>query len=204
MAALPAASMVDVAFALHGPTLARDHRQQLTRALAVALPWLAAEPLAAVHDVNVVHGTADMALLSARARLVLRVPRTRVEALRSLAGQPLQVGGAALGIGPARVRELLPHGTLYAHFVDAGSEDEAAFMDAVVKQLERLDADCHRVCGRARQVRSEAGLLQGFSLMLHGLRAAASLRVQEHGIGGHRLMGCGVFVPHKSAAAVTD
>jgi hypothetical protein len=40
--------------------------------------------------------------------------------------------------------------------------------------------------------------------MLHGLRARDSLRVLEQGLGEHRLMGCGVFVPHKSAAAVGD
>jgi hypothetical protein len=38
--------------------------------------------------------------------------------------------------------------------------------------------------------------------MLHGLATAASLRVLEAGVGRHRRLGCGLFVPHKSAAAV--
>ena len=38
--------------------------------------------------------------------------------------------------------------------------------------------------------------------MLHGLSAADSLTVQRAGIGPHRALGCGLFVPHKSAAAV--
>jgi hypothetical protein len=49
---------------------------------------------------------------------------------------------------------------------------------------------------------AEAGALQGFSLMLDGLSAAHALRLLETGMGPHRLLGCGVFVPHKSAAAV--
>jgi len=50
--------------------------------------------------------------------------------------------------------------------------------------------------------RLEPGGLRGYSLMLDGLSAADSLRLQETGIGRHRRLGCGVFVPHKSAAAV--
>jgi hypothetical protein len=42
----------------------------------------------------------------------------------------------------------------------------------------------------------------GYSLMLDGLSPAASLRVLESGLGRHRRLGCGVFVPHKSSAAV--
>jgi hypothetical protein len=45
-------------------------------------------------------------------------------------------------------------------------------------------------------------VIAGFSLMLHGLSVADSLRVQRAGIGPHRLLGCGIFVPHRSAAAV--
>jgi hypothetical protein len=41
-----------------------------------------------------------------------------------------------------------------------------------------------------------------FSLMLHALPPDQSLRLQHHGLGVHRLLGCGIFVPHKSAAAV--
>jgi hypothetical protein len=42
----------------------------------------------------------------------------------------------------------------------------------------------------------------GYSLMLDGLSPADSLRVLEAGLGRHRRLGCGLFVPHKSAAAV--
>jgi hypothetical protein len=38
--------------------------------------------------------------------------------------------------------------------------------------------------------------------MLHALSPEQSLRLQQHGLGPQRLLGCGIFVPHKSAAAV--
>ena len=187
---------------LRGRTLARDHRLLLSDAMRTTLPWLADDALAAVHAVRLVPGSGESALLSARARLVLRVARERVADLQALAGRTLRVGADDLALGAPQVRELLPHTTLYAHFVDAGSADEAAFLEQVGAELGRLDVTCHRVCGRAQRVRGAAGLLHGFSLLLHGLGAAASLRVLEQGLGAHRLMGCGVFVPHKSVAAV--
>jgi CRISPR-associated protein Cas6 len=200
----PRSAMIDVAFPLHGRELPRDHRLVLAQALGNALPWLGTDPQAAVHPIRVVSGNGEQALLSARARLVLRVRRERVGALAALAEHTLQLEGGDLCLGAPQQRELLPHATLYAHFVDADDADEAAFLEAVGTELQRLEIACHRVCGREQRVRGPSRALRGFSLMLHGLRAIDSLRVLERGLGAHRLMGCGVFVPHKSAAAVGD
>ncbi len=201
---LPAAAMVDLSFALHGRTLPRDHRLRLADALAEALPGLGDDPRVAVLPVKLVSGDADPALLSARSRLVVRIPRERAAELRALAGSRLRVGDSELALGDAQLRDLLPHSTLYAYFVDAGDADEVGFLDAVDRQLDRMGVPCHPVCGREQFVQGPARSLHGYSLMLHGLRARDSLRVLEQGLGEHRLMGCGVFVPHKSAAAVGD
>lgn len=195
---------VDVAFPLQGRALPRDHRLALAQAMSQRLPWLADDPHAAVHPVKLVQGSGEPALLSARSRLVLRIARERAAELHGLAGSTLQVAGHEIVLGEPQLRELLPHTTLYAHFVDAGDADEAGFLDAVAAELQQLDVSCHRVCGREQEWQGPRQALHGFSLMLHGLRAAAALRVLEHGLGAHRLMGCGVFVPHKSAAAVGD
>ena len=40
------------------------------------------------------------------------------------------------------------------------------------------------------------------TLVLHGLSTADSLLAQQRGVGLLRKLGCGVFVPHKSIAAV--
>ncbi|MFI4931427.1 MAG: type I-MYXAN CRISPR-associated protein Cas6/Cmx6, partial [Burkholderiales bacterium] len=57
-------------------------------------------------------------------------------------------------------------------------------------------------CGRRQQIGAPGRVITGFSLMLHGLSAADSLRVQRAGVGPHRMLGGGIFVPHRSAAAV--
>lgn len=202
----PAASaMVDVAFRLHGAELPRDHRWLLAQALAGEAPWLAAEPGAGLHDVNLAHGGAgEHAWLSGRSRLAVRVPRARAGELAALAGRRLQVGSSALHLGEAGTRELLPHRTLYAHFVDAAQAGEADFLAAMQRELDELQVDAEAICGRAQRARGPEGWLQGFSLMLHGLRPADALRVLEAGLGPNRWMGCGLFVPHKSAAAVGE
>ncbi len=199
-----AVPVVDVAFALEGRALPRDHRWALAQALAEALPALGDDPRSAVHPVKLVHGSGEPALLSARSRLVLRVPREAADAVLALAGRTLQVGGCEIRLGQPQLRELLPHTTLYAHFVDAGEADEAGFLAAMSDELASLEVRCPVVCGRAQRLRGPDEVLHGYSLMLHGLREASALRILEHGLGAHRLMGCGVFIPHKSAAAVGE
>jgi len=129
------------------------------------------------------------------------VLRHRVEALSALDGGTLDIGGARLGLaGPVVVRELLPYRTLYAHVVESADADELAFLRGVEAELDSLGVACRSICGRLQQF--AGGASRGFGLMLDGLDAADALRVLEHGLGAHRLWGCGLFVPHRSAAAV--
>ncbi|HET9821415.1 MAG TPA: type I-MYXAN CRISPR-associated protein Cas6/Cmx6 [Burkholderiaceae bacterium] len=196
------AASVDVAFPLRGASLPREHRCALAESLRGLLPWLdEARPRAALHRLNVTGGDATRVLLSQRTRLVLRVPRARADdAAAALAGQRLDVAGHPLVLGAAQVRELLPWGTLYAHLVVTGDADELAFQRALEVELEALGVRCRIICGRLQP--GHGGGPAGYSVMLDGLSAADALRVQEAGLGRHREWGCGVFVPHKSAAAV--
>ena len=193
--------MIDLAFALDGGVLPREHRRALAAAVEQVLPWLAGLSGAAVHPLNVSAGGGPEAMLSGRTRLTLRVPRGRADAAAALVGAELDVGGRSVRVGPMQARELLPHGTLYAHLVVAADdEDEVAFLRTTKAELDTLGVPCRAICGR-HQI-TEGGALQGYSLMLDGLSAAAALRVLEAGLGRHRRLGCGVFVPHRSAAAV--
>lgn len=197
------AERVDLAFPVLGDSLKRDHRAALASALVRLLPWLGVEPGTGVHRVNVVPGAGAQALLSARTRVVLRIPREQAGAAAAqLAGAMIEFDGDCLQFGTPQLRELLPHRTLYAHFVAATADDEAAFLTDVGAELEGLGVDCRLVCGRRQQVRIGPDVLSGFSLMLDGLDRADALRVMRRGIGPHRGLGCGLFVPHKSAAAV--
>ena len=201
MADEPVARMIDLAFAVAGEALPRDHRRALAAAIESALPCWPALEQAGVHRLNVSAGGGPQALLSNRTRLTLRVPRERASEALALEGAELQVGAASLKVGAPQARELRPYSTLYAHLVAAeeGAE-EAEFLDGVAAELSSLGVAGRPICGRLQVV--EAGTLRGYSLMLDGLTPAGALRILEAGVGRHRRWGCGIFVPHKSAVAV--
>lgn len=201
------AAMVDLCFALEGGHLPHPHRRALAQALGAALPWLVDQPEAGVHRLKVSPGEAGRTLLSRRSRLVLRLPRERAAAAQALCGTELRLAGTRLRVGAARPRELLPWGALYAPLVyanvaidDGDAAAELQFLRWAQAQLQAQQVAARAICGRAQVEPEEA--LQGFSLMLDGLSGADSLRLQQRGLGPHRLLGCGLFVPHRSAAAV--
>ena len=196
---------VDVVFPLDGETLSRDHAQALQQALCAQFPWLNLEALAGVHPVKLVPGTDDPALLSRRARLLLRVGIHRAEelmAVMAVMGVDLNVSGHRLRLGAPHLRELHPHATLYAYKVASESADEVALMATLERELAALGVGGERVCGKRQRMVVSGAAVNTFSLMLHALPPEQSLRLQQHGLGAHRLLGCGIFVPHKSAAAV--
>lgn len=193
---------VDVVFPISGQQVPRDHAQALQRAVCAQWPWLADDALAGIHPIKLVPGTDALALLSRRSNLMLRVGLQHADRLLALTGLDLAVVGHTLRLGPAHRRELQPHPTLYAYKIAAESDDEIALMTAVEQELADLAVGGERVCGKRQSMQVLGETVSTFSLMLHALPPEQSLRLQQHGLGVQRLLGCGLFVPHKSAAAV--
>ncbi len=192
---------LDFAFSVAGESVDRDYPQGLYEALRTAAPWLDEEPLAGVHPMRGLTPNAGALLIGGRTRLVLRVPESRSEACERLQGIALALP-APLHIGSVSRRELLPHPVLHAKLVVTGAEDEADFVADIARAVDELGLDCETIVGRRGELLIGEQRLAGFSLMLHGLSAAQSLKAQAHGVGQYRKLGCGVFVPHKSVAAV--
>ncbi len=193
---------VDVVFPIDGHYLTRDHAHALRQSLCQKMPWLGTDANVGIHPIKLVPGSDSPALLSRRSLLLLRVSTRRAKELSALVGLDLLVAGHPLHLGTSHLRELGPHTTLYAYKVAAESEDEVGFMAAVARELAKLDISGERVCGKRQVLTVANGVVNTFSLMLHALSPDQSLRLQRHGIGPHRLLGCGIFIPHKSAAAL--
>lgn len=191
-----------MAFAIEGGTVPRDHAAALWRALAGALPWLDEDESIAIFPLRAGAVSGGQLAVNRRSRLVLRLPAARVRDALALSGAAIELGGTVVAVGKAMTRALIPHGTLYAHRVAAAGDDELAFMQAVASGLERLAIRRDFICGKRASVRGEQGEVAGYSLMLTGLRPAESVRVQTAGLGPHRKLGFGIFVPHRSTAAV--
>ncbi len=193
---------LDLTFAVTGDMIDREYPYGLYRALAASLPWLDDEPSAGIHPMRGLTACQDGRLLiGGRTRIVLRVPIGRADDCVRLLGAHLELP-APLQIGTITQRALLPYPVLHSRLVITGADAEDGFVSDVTVELEALELDCDIIVGKRGEMRVEAQTVTGFSLMLHGLSPEASLRAQERGIGRHRKLGCGLFVPHKSVAAV--
>jgi len=193
-------SVVDVLFDLSGTLVPADCAAALALAVTGVLPWFEAEPRAGIHPLRAAPSTHGTLVLARRARLMVRVPEARAPATLALAGRGLDLGGEPVTVGAGHLRALAPTATLFAQRVACDSRDERAFHDQVVRWLGELGVRCEFISGRARSVGAEGREVAGFSLALHGLDTADSLRVQAEGLGGERRLGFGIFVPHKAIA----
>lgn len=202
MTSAGAPDLVDLQFRVQGSEVAADHAELLWQAVHAALPWFADERDAGIHPLSGLAPGTGRRYLSRHARLTLRLPRQRVSAASALCDTELALDGDALRIGAASERELVPAAVLYAKFVTFGALDEPAFFVACESELAALGLRAQLVCGQACRAATPAGMLQGFSLMAYGLAPDDTVRLQRHGIGRERKRGCGLFLPHKSIAAV--
>jgi CRISPR-associated protein Cas6 len=193
---------VDMAFSVSGRRLPRDHSAALWVALAHALPWLEDEDELAVFPVRAAAISGGSLVINRRSRLVLRLRAERVRGALELCGRTIEVGGESLVIGKAMTRALIPHGTIYAHRVAARDDDEAAFARQVAEELDAFAVRGDFITGKRSSAHGPSGDVTGFSVMLTALRPPESTRLQVAGLGPHRKLGFGVFVPHRSTAAV--
>ena len=195
--------IVDLLFPLRGRAIRQDYADTLWRALSARLPWLADEAAVGVHPLTGVSAGDRDLYLTRRAKLTLRLPAERVESARVLTGSRLDLTGE-VEIGAPGVRLLSPIRTLYSSFVTIGVDVEADFLAACEAQLAAAAIPAQLVCGKAHIGHGQERDWRGFSLMLFGLTVDDSLRMQREGLGGERKRGCGIFVPHKSVAAVSE
>lgn len=209
--------IVDLSFAVRCKTLPLDHAYALSQVLQAELPWIADEAEAGVHLIHVAESgngwyrpqAGDALLhLSRRTRMMLRVPKHRIEGARSLEGRVLVIDGYPLEVlGDATVKQLSALSTLFARHVvmaDAGMS-EADFLDYVVSELTALAIPVRKIlCGKSHDLRTPAENIHTQSVMVADLEPEAAVQLQQKGIGPGRKMGCGLFLPHKGIKAVKE
>jgi CRISPR-associated protein Cas6 len=192
----------DIHFELRGEALPMDHAWAMYQGLLTLAPWIAGEEVIGIHPVLGIHtGGGDM-ILSHRAKLVMRCPAARLADLAKLEGKSFTLGNRTLTLGKSRVKPLTLHTPLYAHTVCTGSDDELAFTQDIMRILDTMNINTRFICGRPQKFFDGEKIATGYSLMLHGLPIEHAIRVQQQGLGLHRKLGCGIFIPHKSITAV--
>lgn len=195
--------VTDVQFELSGHSIPVDNGYALFQAICKLMPWLPDEELAGVHSIHAPEPGLTKIILNRRARLSIRIPRTRVQEILALSGQSIEIDGVPLLIGAGKMRPFTRHTPLFAHCVSTGSDDETVFAADIIRLLDEMEIDSRFICGRRQSIRTADGVVSGYSLMLHGLPVEHSILVQQRGLGNYRKIGCGVFIPHKSITALT-
>lgn len=199
--------IVDVVYSIRCRSLPVDHAYALSQAIQAALPWFNGEERAGVHTIHVAEsGNGWMrpddpnALLhlSRRTKLVLRVPKSRIDDAGRLTGQTLDIQGNPLQVEQASVRPLSDLTTLFARYIVTDDADENAFLQEALKQLNDMGIRPKKMlCGIERVILTPQHAFRTRSLMLAELSLPESLRLQQQGLGTERKLGCGLFIPHK-------
>jgi CRISPR-associated protein Cas6 len=192
----------DVHFELQGTALPLDHGWALYQALVKLAPWFDDETLLGIHPVHGTDTGNNELMLNRRAKLVIRCPAARLDDLARLEGLSFVAGPHTLTLGKPKIKPLTLHTPLYAHTVCTGSNDEIAFTQDIIRILDTLNINTRFICGKPQKLFDGEKIATGYSLMLHGLPIEHAIRVQQKGLGLHRKLGCGIFIPHKSITAV--
>lgn len=211
--------VVDLVYNINCKCLPLDHAYLFSSAIRTALPWMDNEPQAGIH---LIHGaesgngwlrpedtTNELLHLSRRSRMTLRVPGHRIDDAHALTGQSLDIDGHKLEVGKARLKLFSTLPTQFARYVvvpeGVSHEDEEAFMAYVVEQLKALDIKVRKLlCGRAHALQHPDGEIYTRSIMLADLEVEEAITLQQKGIGQHKKIGCGLFIPHKGIKAVHE
>ena len=196
------AGVVDIAFGVSGGHIAADYAYSLYRAVIDVLPWLEDEVSAGIHGLQ--GGTPTdrgTVIVGHRTKLVIRIPEARVSDAGALTDRRLKLADGFIDVRTPKTRALVPFAHINAHFVATGAAEENEFLEQVTGELEKLAIPPQFICGRSQSLTAGDRKIRGFSLMLYGMKPDQSIRLMETGLGQHRKLGCGIFLPHKSIVA---
>jgi len=206
--------VVDLVYRIECKSLPVDHAHSLAEAITDALSWFAGEELTALHPVHIPDSgngwmrsedPHEIMHLSRRTRLILRVPRHRVEDAHALSGQALDVNGHEIRVGVASERPLVAITTLFSRYIlSPETSTEEDFLAESARQLRERGINARKMlCGKTHSVGTAEGRQRARSLMLADLSIEDSFRLQRNGLGDRQHLGFGVFIPHKDIAEVS-
>ena len=207
--------VMDVVFSIQCKTLPIEHAHALSAAMHSALPWLGDEEHAGVHLIHVAESgngwmrpedtENEVLYVSRRTKMTLRLPKHRIdEAKALLRDQTFVIDGLALTIGDASNKAFVALPTLFARYVVTNEQDdEMAFMHWAVAQLKGMNIPLKKMmAGKQNVFKTPDGPVFTRSLMVAEMEPEHSVRLQQNGLGTHRTMGCGLFMPQKGIKAV--
>lgn len=200
--------VIEVIFKVVGKTLGKKYEESLAESLYQVLPWMLEDDKIAVflnHSQEEGNGwymddNPDVPLyLSRRSKLYLRIPSSKEDELLAVFEKTeFDIDGHVLGFKHSQSRLLKPSETLYARNI-LSQEEEDEFVERMAETLIAMGIKPQRLlCGKQRLISINGEKVLTRSLMVNDLKKEEAIRLQQLGIGPHRHIGCGIFVPYKS------
>jgi CRISPR-associated protein Cas6 len=118
----------------------------------------------------------------------------------------LQIGHQQVTLGSSVMRKLSTIGTVYARAICCDREQsETDFLTEMAALLKQMNIKVSKmICGRCGEIRTADETIFTRALMVADLEAEESVALQQQGLGQGRMLGCGLFVPHKGIDPVFD
>ncbi len=202
--------VVDLGFPIRCKKLHLDHAWELSEAIQSELPWVKDEEQFRIHQIHVAEtgngwlrpedSENEFLWPSRRTRMYLRVPRHRIDETKQLAGKTLNIKGSKVTLKDSKIRKLSNASVIFCrHIPTDPEEDENEFLANMHEEIHQLTGVKVRkmICGTSHVIQTPDGKLPTRHLMIADLESDASIKIQQHGLGKGRLLGCGIFLPHK-------
>ena len=194
---------IELAFPVMGQSLLIDHGYQLYSALKYRLMQLKDWDDISIKTISgkLDRDTRNQLNLTARSKLLIRLPSEKVPFVYSFSGKSLTIGKHKIRLGIPEMNFLQPKSRLRSHIVVIrGYEEPNGFLEAAKRQIEKLNiqTDLKLICkkdgtSKPKTIKVKQTLV-GFGIEANHLSESDSIMLQEKGLGGKHKMGCGVFV----------
>ena len=203
-------NIFDVMFSIECKSLPVDHAWALSQQLLQHIPWMNDYAGTGIHQIHVaesnngwVRPEEEDALLfpSKRTKMSLRIPAEKYNEVQELVGKDLDVKGHSIKLGKIKKKPLGNSGVIFARYVllkDGQSEND--FLSEKAEEIKLLTNTNIKkmLCGKIHSIRTPDKMLRAIHLMIADLDDETSVKIQQHGLGDGRELGCGLFLPHKS------
>jgi CRISPR-associated protein Cas6 len=194
---------VELSFGISGQTLPADHGYGLYSAIAHLCPKLHQLEGVSIQTITGIPDGQGQIYLTDKSRLRIRLEGEQVPLVYPLAGKQLTIGVHHIRLHIPQISMLEPAQMLRSRLVVIKKFLEPEpFLEAAKRQLNELE-----IQGRAtipmnkegepdrKAIKIKRYSVVGFGLEVADLSDEDSIKLQVHGLGGKRRMGCGIFVP---------
>lgn len=208
--------IVDVFFNIKCKCLPLEHMHELSTSLYGVLPWLENESLAGLlpiagsesgngwersNDPN------ELIYLSRRQKMMMRLPKERLNDAEYLVGKTINVAGNDLEIGKSSIKKLSDLPTAFCRSIMINEQmEENDFLQWAFDELKNMDITVKKMMAGKERIIKLPNKKERVtrSLMVAELGQAESVQLQQHGMGEGRKLGCGIFLPQKDIKAVNS